>query len=120
MLPQDIEDQSLALFYASFVTNEHQQGPGYSSETFLNVLPAMCAQAGPQSCLEESVKAVALANWINRRNPVDLRSLLRAQYVRALKAVNEALSRPTERHRASTLMSIHLLGSFEVSQRGRS
>jgi hypothetical protein len=74
----------------------------------------MFATASPDSCLQQAVKLISLAVFANRSNPAGFEKQIRAGYARAIQATNASLRDPLQYLRDDTLMSVWLLGSFEV------
>ena len=63
ILSGDIEQQSMSLFYVTFISGAHLRLRGNMWATPFEALPDMLAGDDPDSCLNMSVKALALANW---------------------------------------------------------
>jgi hypothetical protein len=74
----------------------------------------MFATASPDSCLQQAVKLISLAVFANCWNPAGFEKQIRAGYARAIQATNAALEDPLQYLRDDTLMSVWLLGAFEV------
>jgi hypothetical protein len=109
-LESDLEDLSTCLYFYTYVCNPRLS---HNRDDFY-FLPKMFATASPASCLQQAVKLVSLAAFANRWNPASFERQIRAGYARAIQATNASLRDPVQYLRDDTLMSVWLLGSFEV------
>lgn len=60
----------------------------------LEFIPDMLERAHVDSCLAESVDAIALANFSKRRNSPELNAMAMKVYGRAMNSVNAAIADP--------------------------
>ncbi|KAF2839257.1 hypothetical protein M501DRAFT_1016338 [Patellaria atrata CBS 101060] len=106
-----IESQAIDRFF-----NEYAEIPGHSQPEYgyLWFLPALCCRVDVLPCLREALPAVALASLAKQtRQP---RMLLRAHlhYGKALPLVNTTLSNPEDVKNDSTLVTVLLLGLYQL------
>ena len=99
------------LFMADYV-QAPQNGWG---QGHLELLPLLLKDAPSGSCLSRSVHAVAHQYLFNLKG--QRLSQLRAQgdYTQSLKSIHKALENPRERLSDTTLLSVWLVGLYEVS-----
>lgn len=98
-LTPEKESRARSFFFHHFVTTSHL--------IFLEGI-------SPDEFLINSITACGLAALANRENDVAGRGLARRYYVQAISATNSALQHPRRVREDNTLVSIYLLGIFEV------
>ena len=97
-------------FIGSFVINSRVS---FGLE-YLGFLPHLYKSSLPDSCVHKSMNAVAKIHFVNRLK-VDSKAETEQQYGEALLAINAALRHPTDCLKDETLISVWMLGLYEVS-----
>lgn len=80
----------------------------------MEYLPSFLSQPNVGKCLLTSVQATGLAGLSNVLHSPDLMGRARAEYVSAIQLTNAALRSPQESREDSTLLSVMLLGMYEM------
>jgi hypothetical protein len=113
-----IEQQASCFFLQNFVHTPRDP----SSRGWFDFLVPLVKADTPDSVLNASFSAVALASLANRPNTKGRGLMPQAigLYAKALKQINLALQNPTQQKQDSTLASILLLGFFETVTSERS
>ena len=103
-----IEDQA-----SSFFINGYVHGNFGSHRTYFDYLPALYKKSPMDSALSNIITALGMAFLSNVRAP-KLVSVARAKYALALRSINATLTDPVEVKTDQTLMTVMLLGLYEV------
>lgn len=104
-LSTSIDDQSTCFFFNHF---SH-------SNARLNFLPAVYGQLTPSSPLVKIVTSIGMAALANRVESPELVFAARQKQTSVLRAINFALQDREEARTDSTLVTVLLLGIFEVN-----
>jgi hypothetical protein len=104
-----IEEQATSFFFKTYVTARSPSSAGH-----LNFLPLMYGQAQEDEALRIVVKSIGMAGLsIATKNP-QLMTAPKKNYVSALRLANIALSSRLKSTNDHTLMTVLLLGLYEV------
>lgn len=95
-------------FYDNYVLN--------TEAPLLDFLPELYSASLTEPCLDEVVPAVALANSAMQLKRCDLMLEARKHYGRAIMSLNSSLQDREEATSDGVLLTVFLLGLFEVSQ----
>jgi hypothetical protein len=104
------EQQAVCFFFSNYVLESSNP-----SISVYHYLPAFYNNESEKSALSCAVVALGLAGLSYRRNESSLLSAAKSMYSSALHLTNEALRDPATAATDTTLISVLLLGLFEVS-----
>lgn len=108
-LSPSLEDRAAGFFFANYTTT----GPPFS-DTYQGWLIQTYLENRPDNKLRVIVQAVGMAAMSNVLNAPDVAMQAKERYCRALQITNSALRDPSQVATDCTLMSILLLGLYEV------
>ena len=105
-----IEDGAISFFF-----HRDASAPRTFSRGFLDILPAIYQkELNSRGPLPEIITAIGLAGFSNLQGAPDVMLAARVKHTAALRDVNAALHDPARAKADSTLMTVMLLGLFEV------
>lgn len=105
-----IEDSAISFFF-----RHDASVPRSFSRGFLDILPAIYQkELNSHGPLPEIITAISLAGISNLQGAPDVMIAARMKHTAALRVVNAALQDPASAKADSTLMTVMLLGLFEV------
>ena len=104
-----LENQAIGYFFSNYVFSEPSFQQGYNWH-----LPHIFNRLSADSPLSSAIASVGLAGIANTRNSRDAQSASTVQYAAALHGVNAALRSPVEATADETLITVLLLGLYEV------
>lgn len=110
-LPSDVTEEAVCYSLTQLDINSRAL---YGNEAFA-FLPTMITESGPQSYLHAAMRAVGVINFANRSPTMDMKSVVDSEYAKAISGVTAALTDPVLCLRDETLVSVWLLGIWEVS-----
>ena len=103
------EQQAVCFFFSDYVLELSNPG-----KRLYDYLPAFYSNESEKSALSCSIAALGLAGLSYRRREAGLLSAAKAMYSSALHQTNDALRDPAAAATDATLISVLLLGLFEV------
>ena len=104
-----LEDQATCYFFYNFVS----QDPA-SLQTYSHVMPTVYRQNSSFNALPNIIEAIGLAGVSNVKQAPQLMAAAGMKYARALRAITASIQDPKEASTDQTLITIMLLGLFEV------
>lgn len=104
-----LEDQATYYFFYNFVS----QDPA-SLQTYSHVMPTVYRQNSSFNALPNIIEAIGLAGVSNVKQAPQLMAAAGMKYTRALRAITASIQDPKEASTDQTLITIMLLGLFEV------
>jgi hypothetical protein len=107
----DWENAAISFYLSEFVIqrSENAGQPGY-----LDFLPDLLKEEPEAVHLTDALKSVALSAMGNRSCMEQLSALAERSYIRAIASVNSALNDAFTQKADGTLMTLILLGQYEV------
>ncbi|KAK0105292.1 hypothetical protein ONS96_004688 [Cadophora gregata f. sp. sojae] len=108
MLPDDLHEQAIRLFFQDYIIESCGLCPGY-----LNYLPRLYSQSTDSSLLTVAVLAASYANMAQKMNRHDITIKAMSHYRKALRDVSTILAENKEPASDTTMTSIMLLGLYE-------
>lgn len=107
---QNWEEQATCFFFHRYtLQSSHNDNPGW-----LDFLPELYQQSGPESALTYSIRAISFASLSSASSVKNLAPKGHQSYGLALKMVNASLSEPADVLQDSLIVAILLLALFEV------
>jgi hypothetical protein len=103
------EEQAVCFFFSNYVLE-----PSKPNKSLYNYLPAFYNHESGKSPLSCAIAALGLAGLSYRRSEPSLLSASKSVYSSALRLTNEALRNPITAVTDATLISVLLLGLYEV------
>ena len=110
MLPDDLHQHAICLFFQDYIIESCGRCPGY-----LNFLPELYGRAAESSLLTVAVLAASYANIAQKLDRHDITIKAMSNYRKALRQVSTVLSEKRESTSDMTMTSIMLLGLYEVN-----
>ena len=104
-----LEDQATYYFFYNFVS----QDPS-SLQTYSHVMPTVYRQDSSFNALPNIIEAIGLAGVSNVKQAPQLMAAAGVKYARALRAVTASIQDSKEASKDQTLITVMLLGLFEV------
>jgi hypothetical protein len=112
-LSQPITELAAQFFFVNYTCHDPPLSEGYHAW-----LTQAYHQDPPDSGLRAAIQAAGMAGISNTSYAPQISSQSKAQYGRALNALKQALINPNQATADITLMTVILLGLFEVGQSG--
>ena len=109
MLPDDLHQHAICLFFQDYIIESCGRCPGY-----LNFLPELYGRSAENSLLTVAVLAASYANIAQKLDRHDITIKAMSHYRKALRQVSTVLSEKRESTSDTTMTSIMLLGLYEV------
>jgi hypothetical protein len=110
---QDLHDLAYNRFIYDFVIPNAHSDPGVVADGLLDFVP-MYGNAAAGSCLRAATMAVCCANYAGRFKSAEARLQSSEHCGRALKLMQAAIKDPMEAKSDETLLTVYLLGIWEV------
>lgn len=103
------EDQAAGYFFTNYVIDADGFRNGYN-----DYLPSVYAMSSPDSAVSKMITALGMAGIANAQGAPEAQAVSIYQYTSALRNVNDALQDTSKAMADETLISIVLLGLYEV------
>lgn len=110
--PISLDDQSACFFFHQFRHFHHSNLP--ASKGRLNFLPQVYSQLSPRSTLAQIIISIGMAAMASNFKCPEMMFAARERHTSVLRATNVALQDRQEAKTDSTLVTVLLLGIFEV------
>jgi hypothetical protein len=110
-LSQPVTELAAQFFFVNYTCNEPPLSEGYHAW-----LTQAYHQDSPDSGLRAAIQAAGMAGISNTSYAPQISAQSKAQYGRALNALKQALINPMQATADITLMTVILLGLFEVGR----
>ena len=107
-LTQSVDECALNYFYVNFI-----------APTSLHEFPTKDKLGDADTAMGAAIQCAALASFAHRLGSGSDVQYARNRYAQALLLANEALRKPKNANTSDTLVAIHFLSMFEVSERFR-
>ena len=114
ILSLPLEDQATYYFFYNFVS----QDPA-SLQSYSHVMPTVYRQSSSFNALPNIIEAIGLAGVSNVKQAPQLMAAAGVKYAKALRAITASIQDSKEASTDQTLITVMLLGLFEVSYTSR-